>query len=253
MTTGTPKGIVHGHGGVLLDHHRLLGLQLDLRPGDRFLWYTTTNWMMCNLVASGLLIGATVVLYDGSPTYPEPGRLWDIAAEHRAAVLGVSPGYLLASAKAGLEPGRDLDLSALRSLGCTGAPLPAQPYYWVRDHVGAHVQVASTSGGTDIVSTFAGGAPTTPVWAGEISAPVLGVALESWDARGSTAHRTASVLCNCREIARAVARTAGTYAAGSNSGLGATTDRAATTPAPLRTGAAAVVRGFFGSARRATA
>ncbi|MFJ3589530.1 acetoacetate--CoA ligase [Streptomyces sp. NPDC090231] len=183
-TTGTPKGIVHGHGGVLLDHHRLLGLQLDLRPGDRFFWYTTTNWMMWNLVVSGLLIGATVVLYDGSPTYPEPGRLWDVAAEHRAAVLGVSPGYLLASAKAGLEPGRDLDLSALRSLGCTGAPLPAQPYYWVRDHVGAHVQVGSTSGGTDIVSAFAGGAPTTPVWAGEISAPVLGVALEAWDEHG---------------------------------------------------------------------
>ncbi|WUW19879.1 acetoacetate--CoA ligase [Streptomyces sp. NBC_01463] len=183
-TTGTPKGIVHGHGGVLLDHHRLLGLHLDLSPGDRFFWYTTTNWMMWNLVVSGLLIGATVVLYDGSPTYPEPGRLWDLAAEHRAAVLGVSPGYLLASAKAGLEPGRDLDLSALRGLGCTGAPLPAQPYYWVRDHVGAHVQVSSTSGGTDIVSGFAGSAPTTPVWAGEISAPVLGVALEAWDEDG---------------------------------------------------------------------
>lgn len=179
-TTGTPKGIVHGHGGVLLDHHRLLGLHLDLSPGDRFFWYTTTNWMMWNLVVSGLLIGATVVLYDGSPAYPEPGRLWDVAAEHRAAVFGVSPGYLLASAKAGLEPGRDLDLSALRSLGCTGAPLPAQPYYWVRDHVGAHVQVASTSGGTDIVSGFAASTPTTPVWAGEISAPVLGVALEAW-------------------------------------------------------------------------
>ncbi|QMU69745.1 acetoacetate--CoA ligase [Streptacidiphilus sp. P02-A3a] len=183
-TTGTPKGIVHGHGGVLLDHHRLLGLHLDLNPGDRFLWYTTTNWMMWNLVVSGLLVGAVPVLYDGSPNHPGPQRLWELAAEHRTPVLGVSPGYLQGSAKAGLEPGRDLDLSALRVLGSTGAPLAAQPYHWVREHVGERVQVASLSGGTDIVSGFAGSAPTTPVWAGEISAPLLGVALEARGAHG---------------------------------------------------------------------
>ncbi|MEV0848390.1 acetoacetate--CoA ligase [Streptomyces sp. NPDC049954] len=183
-TTGTPKGIVHGHGGVLLDHHKLLGLHLDLGPDERFLWYTTTNWMMWNMVVSGLLVGATVVLYDGSPTHPGPDRLWQLAAEHRVSVLGVSPGFLLGSARAGLEPGRDLDLSALKVLGSTGAPLPPQPYLWVRDHVGPAVQVASTSGGTDIVSGFAGGAPSTPVWPGEISAPMLGVALESWDGDG---------------------------------------------------------------------
>ncbi|MFD7691601.1 acetoacetate--CoA ligase [Streptomyces sp. NPDC059781] len=183
-TTGTPKGIVHGHGGVLLDHHKLLGLHLDLGPGDRFLWYTTTNWMMWNMVVSGLLVGSTVVLYDGSPTHPGPGRLWELAAEHRASVLGVSPGYLQASAKAGLEPGRDLDLGALRVLGSTGAPLPAQSYHWVHDHIGPRVQVGSTSGGTDIVSGFAGSAPNTPVWPGEISAPLLGVALQAFDADG---------------------------------------------------------------------
>ncbi|MFF9765189.1 acetoacetate--CoA ligase [Streptomyces sp. NPDC014636] len=183
-TTGTPKGIVHGHGGVLLDHHKLLGLHLDLGPGDRFLWYTTTNWMMWNMVVSGLLVGATIVLYDGSPAHPGPERLWELAAEHRTSVLGVSPGYLQASAKAGLAPGRDLDLSALRILGSTGAPLPAQAYHWVRDHVGHRVQVASTSGGTDIVSGFAGSAPLTPVWPGEISAPLLGVALQAFDAQG---------------------------------------------------------------------
>ncbi|MFB7087849.1 acetoacetate--CoA ligase [Streptomyces sp. NPDC056296] len=183
-TTGTPKGIVHGHGGVLLEHSKLLGLHLDLKPGDRFLWYTTTNWMMWNLVVSGLLVGATIVLYDGSPTHPGPERLWELAAEHRTSVLGVSPGYLQASAKAGLEPGRALDLSALRILGSTGAPLPAQSYHWVRDHVGTRVQVASTSGGTDIVSGFAGSAPTTPVWPGEISAPLLGVALQAFDTEG---------------------------------------------------------------------
>lgn len=183
-TTGVPKGIVHGHGGVLLDHHKLLGLHLDLGPGDRFLWYTTTNWMMWNMVISGLLVGATLVLYDGSPTHPDPGRLWQLAAEHRTTVLGVSPGYLQGSAKAGLEPGRDLDLSALRVLGSTGAPLPAQSYHWARDHLGPRVQVASMSGGTDIVSGFAGSAPTTPVWPGEISAPLLGVALEAFDSHG---------------------------------------------------------------------
>ncbi|MFC8452103.1 acetoacetate--CoA ligase [Kitasatospora sp. NPDC057223] len=184
-TTGVPKGIVHGHGGILVDHHKLLGLHLDLGPGDPFLWYTTPNWMMWNLLVSGLLVDATIVLYDGSPGHPGPHRLWELAAEHRVTVLGVSPGYLLASARAGLEPGRDQDLSRLRTLGSTGAPLPAACYHWVRDHVGAGVQVASTTGGTDIASGFAGGVPTVPVWPGEMSAPLLGVALEAWDADGS--------------------------------------------------------------------
>ncbi|MFE7419920.1 acetoacetate--CoA ligase [Rhodococcus sp. NPDC057529] len=184
-TTGLPKGIVHGHGGVILDHHKLLGLHNDLRAGERLFWYTTTNWMMWNMVVSGLLVGATIVLYDGSPAHPDPQRLWDIAAEHRVSVLGLSPGYLLGCAKAGLEPGGDLDLSALRLIGSTGAPLPPQSYHWVRDHVGERVQVASTSGGTDVVSGFAGSAPTTAVWPGEISAPLLGVALAAWDADGT--------------------------------------------------------------------
>ncbi|WP_331739545.1 acetoacetate--CoA ligase (plasmid) [Streptomyces sp. NBC_00015] len=183
-TTGVPKGIVHGHGGVLLEHHKLLGLHLDLRPGERFLWYTTTNWMMWNIVVSALLVGSTVVLYDGSPAHPDPGRLWQLAAEHRAVVLGVSPGYLHSSARAELEPGRKYDLSSLKILGSTGAPLTAQPYEWVHANVGSRVQVVSVTGGTDVVSAFAGSAPTTPVWAGEISAPALGAAVDSWDAEG---------------------------------------------------------------------
>ncbi|MGY0499272.1 acetoacetate--CoA ligase [Nocardia sp. FBN12] len=183
-TTGMPKGIVHGHGGVTLDHFKLLGLHKNLSPGDRLFWYTSPNWMMWNLVLSGLLVGATIVVYDGSPTHPGPQRLWDIAAQHDLDVLGVSPGYLLASAKAGLEPGRDLDLRGLRVIGCTGAPLPAQSYHWVREQVGDHIQLASTSGGTDVVSAFAGSAPTTAVWAGEISAPMLGVAMAAWDDDG---------------------------------------------------------------------
>ncbi len=183
-TTGVPKGIVHSHGGVVIDHLKVMGLHNDLRRGDRFFWYTTTNWMMWNMVASGLLVGATVVLYDGSPGYPGPQRLWEIAADHRVSVLGVSPGYLAGCATAGLHPATQFDLSALRTIACTGAPLPAQSYHWIHDEVGAHIQVASTSGGTDVVSGFVGCAPTTPVWPGEISAPLLGVDLQAWGVDG---------------------------------------------------------------------
>jgi acetoacetyl-CoA synthetase len=183
-TTGLPKGIVHGHGGVLLEHCKLLGLHLDAGPGRPVFWYTTTNWIMWNIVASGLLVGAPIVLYDGSPGFPGAGRLWQIAADHRVDMLGVSPGYLHACVKAGLRPGRDLDLGRLRTLGSTGSPLTAASYHWVRDAVGPRVQVASGSGGTDVASGFAGSAPTTDVWAGEISAPNLGVALAAWDDAG---------------------------------------------------------------------
>jgi acetoacetyl-CoA synthetase len=183
-TTGPPKGIVHGHGGVLLGHLALNGLQLDLGSEDRFFWYTSTNWMMWNVVVSGLLTGSTIIVYDGSPTFPDAAAMWRLVAEHRVTVFGTSPGQLLATAKAGLSPGTDLDLSQLRVIGSTGSPLPAASYQWVHDHVGADVQVNSISGGTDVVTAFAGSAPTTPVWAGELSAPCLGVALEAWDESG---------------------------------------------------------------------
>ncbi|MGV9453065.1 acetoacetate--CoA ligase [Streptomyces sp. NPDC003635] len=184
-TTGLPKGIVHGHGGVLLEHLKTLALHSDLGPGDRLLWYTTTHWMMWNMVASTLLTGATTCTYDGSPApFAQPDVLWELAARHRVTVFGTSPQYLLGMAKFGIDPSVH-DLSAIRVVGCTGSALPASAYPWVRDHVGEHVLLASISGGTDIVSGFAGSAPNTPVWAGELSAPHLGVALAAYDADAS--------------------------------------------------------------------
>ncbi|WP_411150705.1 acetoacetate--CoA ligase [Streptomyces sp. A30] len=184
-TTGLPKGIVHGHGGVLLEHLKTLGLHSDLGPGDRLLWYTTTHWMMWNLVASALLTGATTCTYDGSPApLARPDVLWDLAARHRVTLFGTSPQYLLGMAKFGIDPSVH-DLSSIRAVGCTGSALPASAYPWVRDHVGERVQLASITGGTDVVSGFAGGAPTTPGWAGELSAPHLGVALAAYDDEGS--------------------------------------------------------------------
>jgi len=183
-TTGAPKGIVHGHGGVLLEHLVMLALQCDLSERDVFFWYTTTNWMMWNMVVSGLLVGATVVAYDGSPLAPDADRLWRVVERHRVSVFGTSPGHLLACEKAGLHPGAEHALSALRLLGCTGAALPVSAYHWVHEQVGARVQLGSTSGGTDLVAGFVGSAPTVPVWPGEISAINLGVALQAWDADG---------------------------------------------------------------------
>ncbi|MFF5488100.1 acetoacetate--CoA ligase [Streptomyces virginiae] len=183
-TTGLPKGIVHGHGGVLLEHLKTLGLHSDLGPGDRLLWYTTTHWMMWNLVASTLLTGATTCTYDGSPApFAQLDVLWELAARHRVTVFGTSPQYLLGMAKYGIDPSRH-DLSSIRVVGCTGSALPASAYPWVRDHIGDHVLLASISGGTDVVSGFAGSAPNTPVWAGELSAPHLGVALAAYDSEG---------------------------------------------------------------------
>jgi acetoacetyl-CoA synthetase len=183
-TTGRPKGIVHSTGGVLLEHLKAMSLGLDLGERDTFFWYTSPSWMVWNYLVSGLLAGARIVCYDGSPSYPSWQVLWALAAEHRVTLLGTSPAHLRGCAQAGLEPARDNDLSALRSLGSSGSALPRDSYFWVSDHVGRRVRVNSTSGGTDVVSAFAGGSPIVPVWPGELSAPCLGVALDSWDPRG---------------------------------------------------------------------
>ncbi|ULE35659.1 acetoacetate--CoA ligase [Mycobacterium sp. IDR2000157661] len=184
-TTGLPKGIVHGHGGVLIEHLKAIALQSDIGEDDTFFWYTSPSWMMWNFQVAGLLVGATIVCYDGSPSAPRADALWGIAAQVGATVLGTSPGYVLGCAKAGAVPRKDHDLSALKTVGITGSSLPPSSSLWLRDNVGGNVQVASISGGTDVVSAFIGGVRTVPVWPGELSAPYLGCALDSWDESGN--------------------------------------------------------------------
>ncbi|HEU5033703.1 MAG TPA: acetoacetate--CoA ligase [Mycobacteriales bacterium] len=183
-TTGLPKPIVHGHGGILLEHMKQLALHLDLGSGDRFFWFSTTGWMMWNLLVSGLAVGSAIVLYDGSPTHPAPDALWRLAEQLRITAFGVSAPYLQACMKADLHPGRDLDLSVLRSVGSTGAPLPPEGFAWVYAEVKRDVMLSSLSGGTDVCTAFVGGAPVLPVHAGEIPARLLGCAVEAYDAAG---------------------------------------------------------------------
>jgi acetoacetyl-CoA synthetase len=183
-TTGTPKGIVHGHGGVALEHIKYLSLQLDLKAEDRFLWQSSTSWMMWNLLVSGLLVGSTIVLYDGSPTYGHTDHLWQVAAEQGVTVLGAGAGYWLACAKEELHPGKDYPLEALRAVGSTGSPLPASGFRWIQDGVGRPVPVISMSGGTDVVTAFIGACPLVPIRAGELNVIALGVAAEAWGDNG---------------------------------------------------------------------
>ncbi len=183
-TTGKPKGIIHGHGGALLEQFASPGFHLDLRADDVFFWYTSPNWMMWNAQVCGLLHGATIVLFDGNPVEPSADRLWHIAAELGVTVFGTSPGYLKACERERCEPGRDYDLSRIRTIGVTGSILPPSANVWVREHVGPRVQVGSTSGGTDIVGIFVSSNPMLPVYDGEISGVALGVSLEVWNERG---------------------------------------------------------------------
>ncbi|HEY3009172.1 MAG TPA: acetoacetate--CoA ligase [Micromonosporaceae bacterium] len=183
-TTGLPKPIVHGHGGILLEHLKMLALHHDLGPGDRFFWFTTTGWMMWNFLVSAPAVGAAIVLYDGNPGHPDLGALWRLAAEAGMTFFGTSAPYLLACRKAGVVPREIADLSALRGVGSTGAPLPPEGFRWVYAAVGDRLQLQSLSGGTDVCTGFVGSAPLLPVYEGEIACRCLGARVEAYDPSG---------------------------------------------------------------------
>jgi acetoacetyl-CoA synthetase len=183
-TTGLPKPIVQGHGGILLEHRKTLSLHLDLTPDDRFFWFTTTGWMMWNLLIGGLLLGTTVQLYDGDPGYPDLGTLWRDAEQSGTTYFGVSAAYIQACMNAGMEPGKSFNLAGLNGVGSTGAPLTPEGFRWVYEKVSPDVLLGSFSGGTDMCTGFVGPCPLLPVRAGEIQCRCLGAKVEAYDPQG---------------------------------------------------------------------
>ena len=184
-TTGLPKPIVHGQGGILLEHLKKAHLHLDAQPGDRLFWFTTTGWMMWNFIVGMLLSEASIVLFDGNPGYPGMERLWDLAADTGMTCFGTSAAFIAGCMKDGLtlrSEGRNLD--ALRSVGSTGSPLSPEGFQWIYDQLGSDTWLFSTSGGTDLCTAFVGGVPTLPVYLGELQARALGAAIEAWDPEG---------------------------------------------------------------------
>jgi acetoacetyl-CoA synthetase len=183
-TTGLPKPIVHGQGGILLEHIKHMNLHVNAQAGGRVFWFSTTGWMMWNFLVGVLLTEASIVLFDGSPGYPDLGRLWALAEETGMTCFGTSAAFISACMKAGVEPGAGRDLGALGAVGSTGSPLAPEGFQWVYDHVGADTWLFSTSGGTDLCTAFVGGVPTLPVYRGELQARSLGASVEAWDASG---------------------------------------------------------------------
>jgi acetoacetyl-CoA synthetase len=183
-TTGLPKAIVHGHGGQLLEHLKGQGLGWDLKPGGRLMWFSTTAWMMWNALVSALLLRSSIVMIDGDPLWPDPSFQWRLAEETRPTMMGVSPTFLMACRKAGLAPGRDLDLSSIRAIGTAGSPLPSEGYHYVYEQLGPDVLLINGSGGTDVCGAFVSGSFLQPVYEGEISGCCLGVDVKAFDADG---------------------------------------------------------------------
>ena len=184
-TTGLPKPIVHGHGGILLEHLKTLGLHADMNADDVFFWFTTTGWMMWNFLVSGLLLGARVVTFDGDPNHAGPMTLWQLASDEEITWFGGGAPYFSACQRAGLRPSDEFDLSRIRAIGSTGAPLPAEAFVWVYEHVSSDALLSPISGGTDVCSAFVGGSPLTPVWEGEIPCSYLGAAVAAFDEHGN--------------------------------------------------------------------
>jgi acetoacetyl-CoA synthetase len=185
-TTGLPKAIVHGHGGILLEQLKKGNLHLDAQEGDRIFWFTTTGWMMWNFLVGVLLTPASIILYDGNPGTPAMGVLWDLAEQTDMTCFGTSAAYIAACMKAGVEPGEGRDLARLRSVGSTGSPLSAEGFQWVYQHVGQDTWLFSTSGGTDLCTAFVGGVPLLPVYRGELQARSLGAKVEAFDEQGNS-------------------------------------------------------------------
>ncbi len=184
-TTGMPKPIVHGHGGTIIETFKGTALHLDLVENDRFFWFSSTSWIMWNLMVSTLLRGCTVLQFDGNPGHPDLATLWRLAERERATFFGISPAFISLCMKAGLKPRENFDLSALRTVGCTGSPLTEEGYRWVYEHVHPDILLASISGGTDPGTAFVGACPILPVYAGEMQARGLGVATYAYDDTGN--------------------------------------------------------------------
>jgi acetoacetyl-CoA synthetase len=183
-TTGLPKGIVHGHGGILLEQLKKHHLHLDAQPGDRIFWFTTTGWMMWNFLVGCLLTEATIVLFDGNPSHPDMGALWDLAERTRMTCFGTSASYIASCMKSGVEPAAGRDLGALQNVGSTGSPLAPEGFRWIYEQLGSDTWLFSTSGGTDLCTAFVGGCPLLPVYEGELQCRALGAKVEAWDERG---------------------------------------------------------------------
>ena len=180
-TTGKPKAIVHSHGGILLEHLKQISLQLDIGAGDRFMWFSSTAWMMWNYNIAGLLVGATVCLYDGNPGKPDLNRLWQVVDELRVSYFGAGAAFFEACKNAGLSPRTRFAFAYLRSMGATGSPLLPEVFDWIYSDVGDDIFLSSISGGTDFASACVCGAPTLPVWRGEIACRSLGCAVYAYD------------------------------------------------------------------------
>jgi acetoacetyl-CoA synthetase len=184
-TTGLPKAIVHGHGNLLVEHLKAHGLQWDLGPDKRLLQFTTTAWMMWNALVSGLLLRSSIVLIDGDPTWPDVGLQWRLAAETGATHVGMSPAFIMACRKAGLQPGRDLELSRLKTVITAGSPLPPEGFQYLYEQLGSDLLLINGSGGTDVCSAFVTGHVMVPVYEGELAAPALGVDCKAFDEEGN--------------------------------------------------------------------
>lgn len=183
-TTGLPKPIVHGHGGILVEHLKTISLHQNLRPGDRLFWISSTGWIVWNLLVGALLHGCTMVAFDGHPAWPDAGAVWRLIGETRANHFGCGAALFTAAMKAGVEPAQVADLSALEAISSTGSPLTVDAFAWIYAHVKPDLWLASLSGGTDIAAGFVGGCPLLPVTAGEIQCRLLGVAAAAFDERG---------------------------------------------------------------------